>query len=265
MLTERAIFTRQGFEFVDSNVKVILTNITYTGNLLFQKEYVADPITKKRKKNRGELPQYLAENTHKPIISKEDFDVVQAEILRRKKLGVFGNKSIKTTCFTSKIKCGNCGKSYRRSGKRQRKNADEVYYIWICLTKSQKGNKFCDAKSIPEIHLKKVCAEVLGIEEFDENIFTEQIERIIAVGDATLEFQFYDGRTVSKTWKSTAKTDWWTAERRKAWGELHKHKDTNPNRKRASEFTGFIKCGKCGANYRSQKRKCVNGAEIRSW
>ena len=37
-LNEKGIFTRQGKLWVDSNVKVVLTNITYTGNMLFQKE-----------------------------------------------------------------------------------------------------------------------------------------------------------------------------------------------------------------------------------
>lgn len=43
---------------------------------IFQKEYVTDPILKKRKKNRGELPRYYVENTHEPIIDKETFDYV---------------------------------------------------------------------------------------------------------------------------------------------------------------------------------------------
>ena len=42
----------------DSNIKQILTNITYTGNMLLQKEFIADPISKQKRKNRGELPQY---------------------------------------------------------------------------------------------------------------------------------------------------------------------------------------------------------------
>ena len=58
------ITTRDGCRWVDSNLKVVLTNITYTGNLLLQKEYVEDPLTKKRKKNRGELAQFYVDDTH---------------------------------------------------------------------------------------------------------------------------------------------------------------------------------------------------------
>lgn len=67
-LMDRGIYTRQGKPWVDSNVKVILTNITYTGNMLFQKEYCEDPITKHRRKNYGEMPQYFVEDTHEAII-----------------------------------------------------------------------------------------------------------------------------------------------------------------------------------------------------
>lgn len=175
------------------------------------------------------------------------------------------NWSINTSCFTSKIKCPICGKSYRRSGKRQRKNPDETYYIWICRTKSEKGAKYCSAKSIPEKVLKAVCAEVLGTDEFDDAVFSERVEQINVVGDDTLEFYFYDGSVLKKKWKSTAKSDWWTDERRAAWGELHKHKATNPNRHRFYEFTGLIKCGQCGENFRCQSSARKDGTRIRSW
>ena len=82
------ITTREGCRWVDSNIKVVLTNITYTGNLLLQKEFIADPISKQRKKNHGELPQYYVEDTHPAIIDKATFDYVQSEIARRKELGL---------------------------------------------------------------------------------------------------------------------------------------------------------------------------------
>ena len=50
-LNAEGITTKNGCRWADSNLKVVLTNITYTGNLLLQKEYISDPITKKRKKN----------------------------------------------------------------------------------------------------------------------------------------------------------------------------------------------------------------------
>ena len=72
------ITTRDGCRWMDSNIKVVLTNVTYTGNLLLQKEFIEDPISKHRKKNLGELTQYWVENTHEAIIDKATFDYVQA-------------------------------------------------------------------------------------------------------------------------------------------------------------------------------------------
>lgn len=214
-LEEMGVKSYKGGYFGNTSIRQILSNITYTGNLLFQKEYVVDPITGKSKKNKGELPQYFVENTHEPIIPMDVYKQVQDEIKRRRELGVRVNWSIPTTCFASKIKCSNCGKSYRRSGKRQRKDPDKVYYIWICLTKSEKEKRYCDAKSIPENALKSVCADVLGTEEFNEKVFEEKVDKIVVIGDDTLEFHFKDGSTYLQKWKSSARTDCWTPERRK--------------------------------------------------
>lgn len=96
------IKTRNGCQWLDSNIKKILTNITYTGNLLLQKEYITDPITKHRKKNRGELTKYYVENTHEAIINKATFDYVQQEMARRRELGPLANKALNTSCFTGK-------------------------------------------------------------------------------------------------------------------------------------------------------------------
>ena len=104
-LEEMGVKSYKGVHFSNSSVRQILSNVTYTGNLLFQKEYVSDPITGKSKKNNGELPQYWVENTHEAIIPMEIFQAVQKERQRRRELGVLANWSINTSCFTSKIKC----------------------------------------------------------------------------------------------------------------------------------------------------------------
>ena len=264
-LAEMGVKSYKGLHFSNSSIRQILSNITYTGNLLFQKEYISDPITGKSKINRGELPQYFVENTHEAIIPMEVYQAVQAERQRRRELGALANWSNHTTCFTSKIKCAGCGKSYRRSGRRQRKSSDEVYYTWICRTKSDKGTQYCSAKSIPEKTLQSICTKVLGTSVFDDKVFSENVEQIVVIGDDLLRFHFYDGTVLEKQWKSTAKTDWWTPARRAAWGELHKHKETNPNRRRFYELTGVIKCEKCGENYRCQSVKRKDGSYLRIW
>lgn len=209
MLMEQGIYTRQGYQWVDSNVKVILTNITYTGNMLFQKEYCLDPITKQRKKNHGELPQYFVEDTHEAIIPMDEWQAVQEEFKRRRDLGVFGNKSLNLNCFTGKIKCGHCGQSFMRNTRRRRLKGVPVeqcdkYTTYGCGTQKKKGGS-CPARDIPEETLKAKCTEVLGLDEFDEKIFSAQVEKIIVPEHLVLEFYMKDGRVIRTEWVSTAK------------------------------------------------------------
>lgn len=82
-LNDDGITTRMGCKWSDFGIRTILQNITYTGNMLLQKVFVDDPITKHRRTNRGELPRYFVENTHTAIISKDIFDKAQAEFERR--------------------------------------------------------------------------------------------------------------------------------------------------------------------------------------
>ena len=52
-----------------STVKSILTNEKYKGDALLQKVYTVDFLTKQKKVNEGEVPQYYVENNHQAIIN----------------------------------------------------------------------------------------------------------------------------------------------------------------------------------------------------
>ena len=67
-LAEMGVKSYKGQHFGNTSIRQILGNITYTGNLLFQKEYVAESHQQESRINRGELPQYFVENTHEAII-----------------------------------------------------------------------------------------------------------------------------------------------------------------------------------------------------
>ena len=114
-LTERHIPTPAGKEnWRQSTIESILTNEKYKGSALLQKKFTTDFLTKKTKINEGEVPQYCIEESHEPIISPEDFEEVQAEFTRRKKLG---RKYSGSTMFSAKLVCGDCGHfSVQRSG-----------------------------------------------------------------------------------------------------------------------------------------------------
>ena len=109
-LTKRKIPTPTGKEkWHQSTIKSILTNEKYKGSALLQKQFTVDFLTKKRKINEGEIPQYYIEQSHDAIISPDEFELVQAEFLRRKSLGKqYNSKSI----FAARIVCGDCGNFY---------------------------------------------------------------------------------------------------------------------------------------------------------
>lgn len=246
------ITTRDGCRWVDSNIKVVLTNITYTGNLLLQKEYIEDPITKRRKKNHGELPQYFVENTHEPIIDMETFQYVQDEIARRKELGALANKSLNTCCFTGKIKCPHCGQSYMHNKRTKNGNVQEY---WNCGSKKKKkvGDGCPVGGTINHKNMVKVCTEVLGLQEFDEEVFLREIDHIDVPRKYTLEFHMADSRVITKDCPNTGHKDCWTAEYRAKTSAKRKKNGTNP--KGATCFTSKIKCAECSNNYRRQTRK----------
>lgn len=261
------ITTASGCRWQDSNIKNVLTNITYTGNMLLQKEYIEDPITKKRKTNHGELPQYFVEDTHEAIIDMATFEAVQAEMARRKELGPLANKSLNTCCFTGKIKCSACGKSYVHTQRRNKAKYSSTYEMggkygaWMC--DNRKGNGTCHMKDIPDRILHDVCASVLGLAEFSEDAFSAQIERIDVLPEQKLLFHFFDGHEEQRTWQSTAKKDCWDDDqkaRQKEWVRNYMAKGEG----RFTVFTTRIVCGTCGASCRRQTRNLKYG-QVAYW
>lgn len=55
-------------------ISKLLRNEKYTGDVLLQKTFVKDVLTGKQFKNQGELAQYLIQQHHPIIISKELFE-----------------------------------------------------------------------------------------------------------------------------------------------------------------------------------------------
>lgn len=260
-LADEGITTRDGCRWGDSNIKVVLTNVTYTGNLLLQKEFISDPISKQRKKNRGELPQYYVEDTHPAIIDKATFDFVQEEMARRRELGALANKSLNTSCFTGKIKCPYCGQSYMHNKRTDRGDME----FWNCGSKKKKkkGTGCPVGGTINHKNMVKVCAEVLGLDEFDEAIFLEKVDHIDVPERYTLEFHMADGNVVTKACPNTGHRDCWTPERRAEVSMKRRKNGTNPIG--ASCFTGKIKCVSCGCNFRKATRNCKDGSKVSHW
>jgi DNA invertase Pin-like site-specific DNA recombinase len=137
VLTERGIPTPAGkVKWQSTTVESILTNEKYKGSALLQKQFTTDFLTKKRKINEGEIPQYYVEHSHEAIIPPDEFDLVQAEFLRRKSLGKqYNSKSI----FAARIVCGDCGNFY--GSKVWHSTSKYRRIIWQCNHKFNGGER----------------------------------------------------------------------------------------------------------------------------
>ena len=88
LLTREGIPTPAGKKkWAASTVESILKNEKYKGDALLQKAFTVDFLTKKQKKNEGEVPQYYVENSHPAIIDPAEWKLVQRELERRKAIG----------------------------------------------------------------------------------------------------------------------------------------------------------------------------------
>lgn len=194
-LNAMGIKTRKGNSWSRSPILKLLRNYTYTGNLLLQKTYRENYITKKCIQNQGEKPMYHAEGTHEAIIDMDTFNRVQEEIQRRAEhfASPDGTKTTQTYPFTGMVKCSLCGKSYVRSG-------SSKYRTWTCHTRRTEGLKCCGAEIIPEEELFRLIGEVLG-GEVTEDAVRNKITVIRAEKDRTLIFCLKNGKETVKQWQ----------------------------------------------------------------
>lgn len=148
-LNARRIATKgSNAQWKNNKILNILTNEKYTGDALLQKTYIIDCISKKSRKNNGELPMYLVKNHHEPIISRTEFNRVQEEMARRKSKRKVAEKFCKTEqgkysakyALTELLVCGECGTPYRRVTWTA-KGFKEIK--WRCINRLQYGKKKC--------------------------------------------------------------------------------------------------------------------------
>ena len=89
-----------------TTINSMLTNPCYKGVTIRQKTFTTDFLTHKNKKNEGELPQYIIENSHPAIIPEETWELVQLEMERRRRMG---NRFSAKGPLASRLVCADCG------------------------------------------------------------------------------------------------------------------------------------------------------------
>lgn len=145
----------------------ILENERYCGDVILQKTYVTDPISKKVKKNNGELPKVYIKNNHDPIVSREVYERVQQERARRsskrktaKNALTEQGKYSSLYALSEILICGDCLTPYRRVIWTKRNGEKQV--VWRCGNRLDYGVKYCkDAATLDEDSLHDAIVEAI--------------------------------------------------------------------------------------------------------
>lgn len=143
-LNSEGIKSPMGCEWHESSIERVLSNEKYCGDCLLQKSYKVKGIDVD---NRGEKNQYYVENHHKPIVSKEIWNQVQQERLKRRNHKLYGRK-IHPFPFTGLIICGHCGKHYRHKVNKSLYTKD--FDVWVC----SKSKNECPSIRVKDDELK---------------------------------------------------------------------------------------------------------------
>ena len=138
-----------------TSIKSILTNEKYCGDVLLQKTFRTDVISKKVIKNVGQMAQYYMPDHHEAIVSREQYNAVKAEMARRSALRSPSKSAVTgRSCYTSKyalsdrLVCGECGTLYRRC---TWTSLGRKYPVWRCTSRLNYGTKYChDSPTIKE-------------------------------------------------------------------------------------------------------------------
>jgi len=203
MLDVKGIKPKYASKWCRSTIMQTLSNKNYTGNLILQKTFIDNHLTKKKVINNGELNQYMVKNNHEAIISHELF--AEAERVRKDKSKLKRTLSIqKHYPFKGMMRCGICGRAYTRK-------TTPSKYIWKCSLSVTKGIEMCASKQVPDSILIEASNHILNRSEFDEKLFNSKVESIEVMPEQRLIFRMKNGLAKEYLWK-TSRSDSWTNE-----------------------------------------------------
>ena len=185
---------RSGCFIGPKTVDKILRNYSYTGNLILQRYYRENHLTKRKLVNHGELPRYEVKDAHEAIIPMEVFKAVSQERKRRAaQYDYTGASPDDRETYRLRITCGCCGSTFKYSC---------VHGIpkWRCRKYSQQGKAGCENNSaIPQAVLE-------GLEPFDTAVSFPG--RRLALCTA--------GEERETIWTLPSRSESWTEEKREA-------------------------------------------------
>ena len=180
-----------------SVIKGILTNEKHCGDVLLQKTFCTDVISKKIVKNAGQMAQYYMPDHHEAIVSREQYNAVKAEMARRSALRSPSKTAVTgRSCYTSKyalsdrLVCGECGTLYRRC---TWTSLGRKYPVWRCTSRLNYGTKYCgDSPTIKEEPLQNAILSAINAAMSDKPVLLDRIKNAVS-----LELLPVQGQTMS--------------------------------------------------------------------
>jgi DNA invertase Pin-like site-specific DNA recombinase len=170
-LMRDGVLTARGKKtWTSDSIRKILIQEKYTGDCVAQKTVTIDFLSHKRVPNKDHKPKYYIQNHHPAIISKEDWDKVQKELIRRNDMLRNPEKKYKMTysgksVFSNILFCGHCGRPVTRRRMTSSKNGEKYHFTtWHCRVAAHrdidKGIK-CNASYVWEEVLEKAFMKIL--------------------------------------------------------------------------------------------------------
>ena len=197
-LEENQIKTVLGtVEWSTASIRGILTNEKYCGDVLLQKTFRTDVISKKVIKNVGQMAQYYMPDHHEAIVSREQYNAVKAEMARRSALRSPSKTAVTgRSCYTSKyalsdrLVCGECGTLYRRC---TWTSLGRKYPVWRCISRLEYGRKYChESPTLREIPLQNAILAAINSAMSDKTALVDRIKNVVS-----LELLPVQGQTMS--------------------------------------------------------------------
>ncbi len=171
-----------------STVRSILSNEKYAGDVIINKTYTEDCLSKKIRVNNGERQKFYIENNHPAIIDKTTFARVQEELAKR--LGKAKVKQVGTKteigkysgkyALTDLLICGECNTPYRRCtwtshGRKK--------IVWRCINRLDFGKKYChDSPSVEESAIQSAIMSAISKVENKNIDVLKTLQRHIEIG-----------------------------------------------------------------------------------
>lgn len=165
--SEHIVIPSKKFSFGKNMVMNILKNEKYCGDCILQKTVTVDCISKTRKKNEGEAPMYIVENSHPAIISREIFNRAQEELSKRKarspqsqKTAITASGKYSKYALTDVLICAECGSRYKRV---TWTSLGQKRIVWRCVNRLDNGKKYClHSPTLSEAALQEAIVRALN-------------------------------------------------------------------------------------------------------